>query len=246
MKNVILAIKELLEASVANSQSPLYWVKKVFFGDPMVIPESDLPAIAIQPVSTDYVMRGSRYDQKQHTVEIRLVYNQKQYFWQNLATGVSITAGSFSVNAMSFTATAHSLAVGDSIVISGVLPEAYNGTYLVATVPNANTFTVAKSIDPSTFATGGIVQKATNDKVFAIEDAISKVESVNADHSTAALSVCGTIQGNSSLPYTDGAVTRNAAEIAQIRSVSYTLSENRWFPSFEVVATVVATVVGDR
>lgn len=80
MKNVILAIKELLEASVADSNSPLHNIKKVFFGDPMVIPESDLPAIAIQPVSTDYVMRGSRYDQKQHTVEVRLVYNQKQYF----------------------------------------------------------------------------------------------------------------------------------------------------------------------
>lgn len=49
---------------------------------------------------------------------------------------------------MSFTATAHGLAVGNSIVISGVLPEAYNGTYLVATVPNANTFTVAKSVNP--------------------------------------------------------------------------------------------------
>ena len=80
MKNVILAIKELLEASVADNDSPLSDIKKVFFGDPMIIPESDLPAIAIQPVSTDYVMRGSRYDQKQHTVEIRLVYNQKQYF----------------------------------------------------------------------------------------------------------------------------------------------------------------------
>lgn len=246
MKNVILAIKELLEASVAESGSPLSDIKKVFFGDPMIIPESDLPAIAIQPVSTDYVMRGSRYDQKQHTVEIRLVYNQKQYFWRNLATGVAISAASFSVNEMNFTATAHWLAVDDSIVITNVLPVWYNWTYLVTEVADANTFTVAKTIDPWIFATGGIVQKATNDKVFAIEDAISKVESVNVDHSTAELSVCGTIQGNSSLPYTDGAVTRNAAEIAQIRSVSYTLSENRWFPSFEVVATVVALVIGDR
>jgi hypothetical protein len=39
-----------------------------------------LPAIAIQPISTDYVQRGSRYDQKEHTIEIRLVYNQKDYY----------------------------------------------------------------------------------------------------------------------------------------------------------------------
>lgn len=80
MQTVISAIKGLLDTTVSNSSSPLHDVKKVFFGDPMIIPESDLPAIAIQPISSDYVMRGSRYDEKVHTVEIRLIYNQKQYY----------------------------------------------------------------------------------------------------------------------------------------------------------------------
>lgn len=69
---------------------------------------------------------------------------------------------------------------------------------------------------------------------------------MNSDHSTAALSVCGTIQGNTSLPYSDGGVTRNAAELAQIQSVNYSFSENRGFPTFEVVTTVSARVIGDR
>ena len=71
------------------------------------------------------------------------------------------------------------------------------------------------------------MQKVTNDKVFAIEDAIKKVEEMNSDHSTAALSVCGTIQSNPSLPYSDGVNILNAAEIAQVKNVNYSFSENR-------------------
>lgn len=84
MQTVVSAIKSLLDASVVTSGSPLSDIKKVFFGDPVVIPENDLPAIAVQPVSTEYEMRGSRYDQKLHTIEIRLVYNAKQYFGKNI------------------------------------------------------------------------------------------------------------------------------------------------------------------
>lgn len=227
MQKVVSAIKDLLAASVADTNSPLHDVKTVFFGDPMVIPESNLPAIAVQPINTEFQLRGSRYDQKVHTVEIRLIYNQKQYFGSNLGSMKAITAASFSTGAINFTATAHGLAQGDSVVVSGVIPEAYNGTFLVTSIPDSDHFVVAKTLDPSTYTLGGNVQKATNDKVFAIEDAINKVESMNVDHSTAALSVCGTIQGNTSLPYSDGGVQRNAAELAYIRSVNYSFSENR-------------------
>jgi hypothetical protein len=55
-------------------------IKKVYFGDPIKIPEDDLPAIAIQPISSDYKLRGSRYDEKTHTVEIRLISNKKYFF----------------------------------------------------------------------------------------------------------------------------------------------------------------------
>ena len=84
MQKVVSAIKSLLDASVSNVNSPIHDIKKVFFGDPIVIPEADLPAIAIQPIGSEYAMRGSQYDQKLHTVEIRLIYNQKQYYGKNL------------------------------------------------------------------------------------------------------------------------------------------------------------------
>jgi len=76
----ITAIQEILKAAVANVASPLYWIKKVYFGDPVLIPESSLPAVTISPKSDNYVRRWSRYDQKEHSIEIRLIYNQKDFF----------------------------------------------------------------------------------------------------------------------------------------------------------------------
>lgn len=246
MQTVVSAIKSLLDASVVTSGSPLSDIKKVFFGDPVLIPENDLPAIAVQPVSTEYEMRGSRYDQKLHTIEIRLVYNAKQYFGKSIWSGQAITAGAFSSGSINFTSTAHGLSAGDNVIVSGITPEAFNWTFKVASVSDSDHFAVSKLVDPWIYVSGWSVSKATVDKVFAVEDAIQKVELTNVDHSTAALSVCGTIQSNSSLPYSDGAMTRNAAEIAKIRSVNYSFSENRWFPTFEVVTTVEAKVIGDR
>lgn len=80
MKNAMTAIQQIFKNVVSNPSSPLYGVKKVFFGDPVNIPEVDLPALAIQPISTNYSQRGSRYDQKNYSIEIRLIYNQRQYF----------------------------------------------------------------------------------------------------------------------------------------------------------------------
>ncbi len=171
MEKSIIAIKSLLENSVSQAGQPLSDIKKVFFGDPVTIPESDLPALAVLPISTDYNLRGSRYDEKIQNVEIRLVYNAKAYFGQ-----------------------------------SGL----------------------------------------QNDKVFAVEDAMKKVEMSNDDHETTAFTVCGTIQKNPTLPYTDGGNTFNACEIAQVTNVNYALSTNRGFPTYEVTTTVKIRAIGDR
>ena len=171
MEQSIIAIKQLLATSVSKNTSPLSDIRKVFFGDPMTIPESDLPALAIQPISTDYTMRGSRYDEKLQNIEIRLVYNAKAYFGQSALE---------------------------------------------------------------------------NDKVFAVEDAMKKVEMSNDDHETTAFTVCGTIQKNPTLPYTDGGNTFNACEIAQVTNVNYALSTNRGFPTYEVTTTVKIRAIGDR
>ena len=171
MEQSIIAIKQLLATSVSKNTSPLSDIRKVFFGDPMTIPESDLPALAIQPISTDYTMRGSRYDEKLQNIEIRLVYNAKAYFGQSALE---------------------------------------------------------------------------NDNVFAVEDAIRKVEMSNANQGTDAYTICGTIQKNQTLPYKSGTQDLKACEIAQVTNVNYSLSTSRGFPTYEVTVTIKVQVIGDR
>lgn len=71
MDKILNAIQDLL---VDNKPTG---VKDVIKGDPQKIPESSMPAITIMPVGTDYIKRGTQYDQKVHTVNLRLVYNAK-------------------------------------------------------------------------------------------------------------------------------------------------------------------------
>lgn len=93
MKKVIYALQQIISGEVERQKSagewPLLWIKRVFFGDPRQIPETNLPAIAIQPMSSEFVMRWSRYDQKNETIEIRIINNEKNFYedrWQNAST----------------------------------------------------------------------------------------------------------------------------------------------------------------
>jgi len=76
MDKVLSAVKQLLEASVQQSWSPLSDIKKVYYGDPITVALSDCPALIVRPKSTEYVPRGNQYDQKKYNVEVVLVYNQ--------------------------------------------------------------------------------------------------------------------------------------------------------------------------
>lgn len=247
MKNAITAIQQIFKNVVSNASSPLYGVKKVFFGDPVNIPETDLPALAIQPISTNYNQRGSRYDQKNYSIEIRLIYNQRQYFWKEMGTPKAISAGSFSGWVVTFTVTGHGLTAGSTIAVEGCSPNKYDWTYFVKNVIDANSFRVDKTNDPGTFVSGWVVKQSNPEKVFSIEDAINKVEAVDDNRATAELTVCGTIEKNPSLPFVDAnGITRNAADLSKVVSVNYSFTESRWFPTFEVVTTIEVIAVGDR
>lgn len=246
MQKAIAALKQLLENTVANPLSPLHDVKQVFFGDPVLIPEDNLPALIIQPTTTQYTMRGSRYDMKQHSLIVSLVYNQKMYFDKNVWAAKPITGAVFSAWAITFTCVGHGLFAGKTVHIEKMKPEAYNGTFTVSSVVDANTFTVQKISNPWAVTVLGEAKSTSNDKVFAVEDAILKVEKQGEYHETAALSVCGTIQQHSTLPFTDAEGTKNAAELAKVVSVEYAFNQERGFPTFEVKTTVEVICVGDR
>lgn len=57
MDKIIKAIQQLLKVAVSRSDSPLSDIKQVFYGDPVVIPASSLPSLAIHPITTEYLQR---------------------------------------------------------------------------------------------------------------------------------------------------------------------------------------------
>ena len=83
MEKILLAIQALLKISVSQTWQPLEDIKKVIFWDPKILPEDSLPALTIMPIWTEYVMRGSQYDEKTHQIEIKLIYNSKSFFSNN-------------------------------------------------------------------------------------------------------------------------------------------------------------------
>lgn len=74
------------------------------------------------------------------------------------AQGLATAPGSVATNTNTATAiaTAHGLAVGSSFTMYGASPTNYNGTFSVASVPNANTFTYTVSGTPSANTASGV------------------------------------------------------------------------------------------
>jgi len=79
MDKILTAIVEALTALKNDVTSPVAAAKSVFYGDPDSIPMSDCPAIIARPVRSSWVQGMSRYDRKEHEVEIVIVGNRKNY-----------------------------------------------------------------------------------------------------------------------------------------------------------------------
>lgn len=72
-------------------------------------------------------------------------------------TDIASDADDFTV-----TSATHGLEVGDTVVIAGCTVEAYNGTWTVATVPDANTFTVESDANPGDADDGTATKQLTD------------------------------------------------------------------------------------
>jgi hypothetical protein len=77
-------------------------------------------------------------------------------------TPVNITGATWAAGIVTFTATNHTLAVGDKTTVAGVTPSAYNGVYVVSTVPNGDTFTATLASNPGTYTSGGTTSRISN------------------------------------------------------------------------------------
>ncbi len=72
----------------------------------------------------------------------------------------TITAASWASDIVTFTAPEHGLAVGNSIVVSGVTPAGYNRTYVVLSA-DTDSFTAALTMNPGAYTGGGKVRYAS-------------------------------------------------------------------------------------
>jgi len=102
-------------------------------------------------IGTSVVIAGATPAGYNGNYVVASVPNSTTFTYANATTGAAtgnITASTGRVTLMSSgpvvtatTANPHNYAVGQSIIISGSAPSNYNGTFLVATTPDANTFT---------------------------------------------------------------------------------------------------------
>lgn len=95
---------------------------------------------------------------------------QPAYYWKYLGAttlvpltgdcenglGYTISNATYASGVATYTtSTGHAVAVGESVTISGVSPSGYRGTFAIASVPSATTFTVAMGSNPGAFTGAG-------------------------------------------------------------------------------------------
>jgi len=241
MEKVITALKTLLEVAIATPGSALSDIKKVYFWDPQQIPESCQPAITIQPITTDNLDRGPWAIEKNFTVEMRLVYNQKQYYWKDQWAIVTPTAAVYDADfqEIQISKVAHGLTVWTAIVLQAS-PSIFSGTHSVFEIIDADTFAVKKTnagAELTQNLSGVSYRTVDTENIFAVADAIRKIEWVDAvTFEPLDDTIAWIVMTNPTL-ITSGA-TLCPVEYSRVETVEYWFSTNRGFPTYEVVVRI--------
>jgi hypothetical protein len=84
-------------------------------------------------------------------------------------TPAAVTSLTRSGGVVTVTRTSHGGSVGQNVTIAGASPDAYNGTFPIATVPTANTFTYLFSGSPTSPATGTITMSLESEENDVVE-----------------------------------------------------------------------------
>ena len=107
------------------------------------------------------------------------VYENNELVYNGEDVSLTLSNVSYTSSAVTFTTSAqHNYAVGDSVTISGVSPDTYNGTYMVTAVPTSTTFTYANTTNASVTTYGTALRYWENQYVITQgNSAIMRVES---------------------------------------------------------------------
>lgn len=80
METIIRGILEIISnaKTAAPALSPIKSIKAMYFGDPIIINASNLPALIVMPISEQVSSRGTQYDQADSVIKIKLIQDLKQ------------------------------------------------------------------------------------------------------------------------------------------------------------------------
>lgn len=135
MEYVLAAIVQLLRAAIKDSDGALYGVKCVYDGDPIKIPESNMPALVVMPEESapDPEHEGTRTQRMIHQVRIALVYNEKAMLGAAKDDPYKVAAVRESIRRMEATGIDHST---ESKSVRGII---LRNPFLPYTPPNGGT-----------------------------------------------------------------------------------------------------------
>ncbi len=247
MDKVLLALKDIFETARREKNSPLLDVKRIYIGDPINIQENVLPALIVHPERTTYIKRGTRYDEKIHSISIKLVYNSKDYYGEessgqtNSIIGAEIKGGSILFE----TDLPHNCSVGDGVYITGADPEEYNSTFEITRIfpkklTTLKVSTILKNL--GAYIGSGVLHKGKTNTLFGVMDAVDKTERTNENNETVQNTICGILEKNARLNYNG----KNFADNSTMEEVSYLFNKERPFPSFEVIVPLNVQVIANR
>ena len=74
METTINLLKTLLQAKLSGA------IKSFYVGDPILLPESAMPCISISPNKTNITIADNQRDNREHTIDIALIVDARQFF----------------------------------------------------------------------------------------------------------------------------------------------------------------------
>lgn len=81
-------------------------------------------------------------------------------------TSLTVTAGSWTSSYTSLTCGTHGLTAGDTVVVTGVTPAAYNGVFIITNIVSATVIRYYQASNPGTWSSGGNILQLDNIDMF--------------------------------------------------------------------------------
>lgn len=153
-----------------------------------------------------------------------------------------LTSISCSLGVVTATVTSHGYLIGDSVVILGVTPTTYNGTYIITSVPTANTFNYSVITNISSVGSGGSMTSEVNllNGTFPLTYASGSTFSYIVSRNTSGI-FTGTPTAMSLVSYTQASTNTQSSNLTSASCSGTTVTVNMPFHGFSIGRYVTIT-----